>query len=209
MPLHRALETAQQIAQSVDLPVSLDFEGGYAQDLETLTANIKSVITTGVIGINFEDRIVKGEGFYTLPEQVARLTAVRQAADQQDIALFSNARTDIFLQTQTAEHSEALVNQALERAAAFAQAGADGFFIPGLINPALIAKICQNTILPVNVLMRGNLETIAQVADLGVARASYGPAPYFAAMQDLTARFNSLSSERLRENREVSFDHRA
>ena len=42
--------------------------------------------------------------------------------------------------------------------------------------------------------MRGNLETIAQVADLEVARASYGPTPYFAAMQDLTARFNSLSS---------------
>ena len=102
-----------------------------------------------------------------------------------------------------------MVNQSLEGAATLAQAGTDRLFIPGLTNLALIAKICQNTILPVNVLMRGNLETIAQVADLGVARASYGPAPYFAAMQDITARFNSLSSERLRENREVSFDHRA
>jgi 2-methylisocitrate lyase-like PEP mutase family enzyme len=65
----------------------------YAQDLETLTANIKAVIATGVIGINFEDLIAIGEGLYTLPEQVARLTAVRYAADYQDIALFLNAGT--------------------------------------------------------------------------------------------------------------------
>ena len=83
MPLHRALETAQQIAQSVDFPVSLDFEGGYAQDLETLTENIKAVNVNCVISINFEDQIVKDEGLYTLHEQVAQLTAVRQAAYQQ------------------------------------------------------------------------------------------------------------------------------
>jgi 2-methylisocitrate lyase-like PEP mutase family enzyme len=135
MPLHRALETAQQIAQSVDVPVSLDFEGGYAQDLETLTANVKAVITTGVIGINFEDRIVKGEGLYTLPEQVSRLTAVRQAADQQDIALFLNARTDIFLQTQTAKHSEALANQALGGPPPLPKQALTDFSFPALPTP--------------------------------------------------------------------------
>ena len=86
------------------------------------------------------------------------------------------------------------MDQALERAAAFTEAGADGFFIPGLTDPALIAKICKYTSLPVNVLMRGGLETIAQVADLGVARARYGPGPYLATMQDLAARFENLPS---------------
>ena len=81
IPLQRALETAQQIAQSVDIPVSLDFEGGYARDPETLKANIKAVIATGVIGINLEDQIVKGTGLYALTEQVARLKAVRHAAE--------------------------------------------------------------------------------------------------------------------------------
>ena len=77
MPLHPALETPQQIAQSVNVTVSLDFEGGYAQNLKTLTPNIKAVIITEIIIKNCEDRIVKGEGLYTLPEQVAQLTAVR------------------------------------------------------------------------------------------------------------------------------------
>ena len=194
VPLQRALETAQQIAQSVDIPVSLDFEGGYARDPETLKANIKAVIATGVIGINLEDQIVKGTGLYALTEQVARLKAVRHAAEQQGMPLFFKARTDIFLKTQPAQHHEALVDQALERAAAFTEAGADGFFIPGLTDPALIAKICKNTSLPVNVLMRGGLETIAQVADLGVARASYEPGPYLAALQDLAIRFENLPS---------------
>ena len=96
IPLQRALETAQQIAQSVDIPVSLDFEGGYARDPETLKANIKAVIATGVIGINLEDQIVKGTRLYALTEQVARLKAVRHAAEQQGMPLFLNARTDIF-----------------------------------------------------------------------------------------------------------------
>ena len=94
IPLQRALETAQQIAQSVDIPVSLDFEGGYARDPETLKANIKAVIATGVVGINLEDQIVKGTGLYALTEQVARLKAVRHAAEQQGMPLFLNARTD-------------------------------------------------------------------------------------------------------------------
>ena len=114
----------------MDIPVSLDFEGGYARDPETLKANIKAVIATGVIGINLEDQIVKGTGLYALTEQVARLKAVRHAAEQQGMPLFFKARTDIFLKTQPAQHHEALVDQALERAAAFTEAGADGFFIP-------------------------------------------------------------------------------
>jgi len=101
IPLQRALETAQQIAQSVDIPVSLDFEGGYARDPETLKSNIKAVIATGVIGINLEDQIVKGTGLFALTEQVARLKAVRHAAKQQGMPLFLNARTDIFLKNAT------------------------------------------------------------------------------------------------------------
>ena len=68
MPLHPALETPQQIAQSVNVTVSLDFEGGYAQNLKILTPNIKAVIITEIIISNCEDRIVKGEGLYTLPK---------------------------------------------------------------------------------------------------------------------------------------------
>ena len=80
----------------MDIPVSLEFEGGYARDPETLKANIKAVIVTGVIGINLEDQMVKGTGLHALTEQVARLKAVRHAAEQQGMPLFLNARTDIF-----------------------------------------------------------------------------------------------------------------
>src|SRR5207249_105084 len=88
MPLDLVLANLARIVASVDLPVSLDFEGGYARDQEKLAQNITRVIDEGAIGINFEDRIVDGSGLYSVEEQTARIAAVRQAADESGVPLF-------------------------------------------------------------------------------------------------------------------------
>ncbi|WP_299915802.1 isocitrate lyase/phosphoenolpyruvate mutase family protein [uncultured Roseobacter sp.] len=191
MPLDFVLRVVERIAASVDIPLTVDFEGGYAEAPELVTENVRQVLRAGAIGINFEDRIVQGEGLYPVATQVERIRAVREAARMEDIPLFINARTDVFLGSDPSEHAE-LAPDALEREAAYAEAGADGFFIPGLTQHDLIGDIVDAASLPVNVMMKGALDTLAGVAEIGVSRASYGPGPYASAIADLTERFNSL-----------------
>ena len=178
IPLELVLANIKRIVESVALPVTLDFETGYATDLSALKENIRNVIDAGAIGINFEDRIIGAEGLQTIEDQSARIKAVREAADEASIPLFINARTDVFLKTYPAKHDEGQLDEALRRAAAYAEAGASGLFAPGLRQPELIEKLCERSPLPVNILMLPDTPSTQTLAQLGVARISYGAAPY-------------------------------
>jgi len=130
IPIELAEQIIARIAATIDVPVSVDFEGGYSEDDAELAANISRLLELGAIGINFEDRVVKGSGLYDIQRQARRLVAIRNAAEQKRVVLFINARTDLFL-GQSRDPAQA-VGEALERAKAYAAAGASGFFIPGL-----------------------------------------------------------------------------
>jgi 2-methylisocitrate lyase-like PEP mutase family enzyme len=158
--------------------VTIDLEGGYATDRAELKENIKKVIAAGAVGINFEDQIVGGEGLHTVENQCARIEAIREAAEEAAVPLFINARTDVFLKTPPAAHDEARLDEAVRRAAAYAAAGASGFFAPGLRAAELIAKLCELSPLPVNIMVLPETPPAAELARLGVARISYGPGPY-------------------------------
>jgi 2-methylisocitrate lyase-like PEP mutase family enzyme len=182
IPLDLVLENLRRIVASVDLPVSLDFEGGYAVEPDGLRKNITEVIKAGAIGINFEDRVVNGEGLYPVEQQCERIRAVRQAADEQGIPLFINARADVVLPLPTDQHTESHRDQLIERAQAYAESGASGFFAPGLVNPDFISKLCEASPLPVNILVWPGVPSSKELADLGVARISYGGGTYRTAM---------------------------
>lgn len=122
--------------------------------------------------------MVDGKGLYSIKDQVARLRAVREAADALGILAFINARTDVFLKAEPDREHATLLNDALERAAAYAEAGADGFFVPGLTDNTLIRQICEEVVLSVNVMMAADPENIGDIAALGVSRISFGPNPY-------------------------------
>ncbi|NOT47981.1 MAG: isocitrate lyase/phosphoenolpyruvate mutase family protein, partial [Acidobacteria bacterium] len=169
VPLDLVLANLKRIVSTVDLPVSLDFEGGYAREQAELAENIKKVIEAGAIGINFEDRIVNGEGIYCVEEQAARIRAIRRAADELSIPLFINARTDVFLSRDTSTHSKDHLKQSIDRAHAYAEAGASGFFAPALIYPDFIDKLCAESPLPVNILVCPGVPASKHLADLGVA----------------------------------------
>jgi len=178
VPLDLVFANLERIATSVALPVTLDFEGGYATDIAQLKANITNLIAAGGIGLNFEDRIVGGGGLHSIEDQSARIAAIREAAEAAGIPLYINARTDVFLQTYPAAHNEAELQQAIERADAYAKAGASGIFAPGLRDPNLIKKLCEATSLPVNILVLPDTPPTDTMAALGVARISYGASPY-------------------------------
>jgi 2-methylisocitrate lyase-like PEP mutase family enzyme len=180
LPLDFALRIVGRIVEVVDVPVTIDFEGGYSEDDQELVSNVTRLLDLGVVGLNFEDRVVKGDGMYSIARQAQRIEAIRRAAEKKSIPLFINARTDVFL-GQTDD-----VGEAIERSRAYAAAGASGFFIPGLIADGEIHKIVEASPLPVNVMMMEGVSAVDKLAKLGVARVSYGPTPYFKAMNALT-----------------------
>ena len=184
LPFAMAVANLERIVASVDVPVTLDMEGGYAEALPALQENVRRVIEAGAVGINFEDRIVAGAGLYSMDKQCERIRAIREAAEQAGVPLFINARTDLFLATDAAKHDAALLSQAIERAQAYAESGASGFFAPALGDLKNIKTLCAQSPLPVNIMMLPNLQTRALV-EAGVARISYGPAPYRQAMKAL------------------------
>lgn len=182
IPLPFFREIVARITSSVQVPVTVDFEGGYSEDEAAIAENISSFLDTGIIGINFEDRLVKGEGLYPIERQARRIAAIREAARSKGVELFLNARCDVFF--GDGEPSK-LIGEALDRAKAYAAAGASGFFVPGLIDDALIGRICQGTELPVNVMVMDGVSSAERLATLGVARVSYGPIPYIRVLKFL------------------------
>jgi 2-methylisocitrate lyase-like PEP mutase family enzyme len=187
VPIDLVLANIKRIVDAIELPVSLDYEGGYAREQDKLAENITKVIETGAIGINFEDRIVSGDGIYCTEEQAARIGAIRQAADEAAIPLFINARSDIFLSRDTATHNEDHLKESIERAHAYAEAGASGFFSPALVNREFIGRLCEESPLPVNILVWPGVPNAKELADLGVARISYGGGSYRTTMEAFKA----------------------
>lgn len=185
LPLEFLLAIAERIVATNDLPLTVDFEGGYAIAPEAVTLNVERLISAGAVGLNFEDRVVKGKGLHAIADQAARIRAVRAAGEQTGTPIVINARTDLFLQSKPEDHASHLT-EALERAAAYAEAGGDSFFVPGLADPDLIQKVCAACPLPVNVMLRDVNAQIAPLAALGVGRISFGPAPYATAMNGIT-----------------------
>jgi 2-methylisocitrate lyase-like PEP mutase family enzyme len=183
VPLDFALANAARVAQAVELPVTIDFEGGYATDSAGLTANGRRLVETGAIGCNFEDQVVGTDRLYDIAEQVRRLAALREGVGD---AFFINCRTDLFLKAKSDAHDAALADEAIARGKAYAEAGANGYFIPGLADLSLIERITKTVNLPVNAMHLPGGPTRAEWASAGIARVSHGPFP-FMAMQEWLA----------------------
>jgi 2-methylisocitrate lyase-like PEP mutase family enzyme len=178
LPLDLALANIERIAASVPLPVTIDLEGGY----DDPAASAARARRAGAVGCNLEDRLVGGVGLYPSERQAARLAAVRDAAGP---SFFINARTDVFLQAEAEAHDEALLDAALKRARAYADAGANGLFLPGLADERLIALACGRAPLPVNIMVWKGTPPLRRLAELGVARISHAGAPWRVAMKAL------------------------
>lgn len=178
IPLEVALDNVRRIIALVDLPVTMDLEGGYGVEPAAVAATAKRALEAGVVGFNFEDQIVGGSGLHDIATQSRRIAATREAVEASGVPAFINARTDIFLKAKPDVHDEALLDQAIERAQTYEKAGASGFFAPGLGDETLIARLCAASPLPVNIIALAHVPPRQRLAELGVARISHGPVPY-------------------------------
>lgn len=180
VPIDFALANAGRIVAAVELPVTVDFEGAYSADPKEGAANVSRLAGTGAVGCNFEDQVIGGTGLHPVDLQVRRIAAIRAAVGD---SFFINARTDLLLKTD--RHDEALIDQAVERGKAFADAGANGFFVPRLAETRQIERVVREVPLPLNVIAFPGAPDKAVWASAGVARISHGPFPHRALMNHL------------------------
>ena len=180
VPIDFVLANATRIASATSLPLTVDFEGGYATDPQIVAQNVKRLADTGAVGCNFEDQVIGGEGLHPVTEQAEKIAAIRKHVGA---SFFINARTDLLLKTQ--QHDDALIDQVVERGRAFADAGASGFFVPRLSDAKQIERVVREVPLPLNVIAFPGAPPKSEWASAGVARISHGPFPHRALMAKL------------------------
>jgi 2-methylisocitrate lyase-like PEP mutase family enzyme len=182
VPLEMVTGLVSRMSAAVSVPVTIDLEAGYGDTPDAAAESVTKIMKAGAIGINIEDGLTGGKRQLVSPEQhAAKIKAAWEAAKRLGIRLFINARTDPFLLKFGSP--EECLNEAVRRAKAYADAGADGIFVPGLTDLALIEKFVQLTPLAVNVMVTRGIPNIPDLARVGVQRVSLGPWPMMAAMR--------------------------
>ena len=181
LPLDAALENLRRILSVTDLPVTIDMEAGYGAGPAAVAASVARVADAGAVGINLEDKDPVTRQLFETGESAARIKAAAVSG------LWINARADLFIVTPKDQHDSALVDAVVERAKAYADAGANSLFVPFVYDAALIAQLCEKSPLPVNILVGQGIPDIKTLAGLGVARISHGHGPWAKAMDDLAA----------------------
>lgn len=174
------LGTIKEIGSRIgDLPYSVDINNADGLVAEALTKRIQTVIEAGAVGINFEDSGAGEKEVLPTEEQVERLKTIRSAAEAAGIPLFINARTNVFILADKSQHA-ALLDEAVARASAYKTAGANGFFVPGLMDLDLIKQLVSKVDLPVNIIRLPGAPSTKDLVAAGVARVSFGPVPQMA-----------------------------
>ena len=173
VPRELMLEAIARIAGTVDVPVTADVEAGYGPRAEDVAETTRLVIEAGAVGINLEDASGNpAQPLFEVEEQIERIRAAREAAEQAGVRIVINARTDFFL-AEIGPPAERL-NAAVSRANAYRRAGADCLFVPGVADLATIGTLVRDICGPVNVLASRGTPAVRDLEQIGVARLSVG-----------------------------------
>lgn len=167
------LARVARIVRAVQVPVTADVEAGYGSRPEDAARTAAEVIQAGAVGMNLEDSMLDPAG--SLVDrllQVEKIRAVREAAQTTGVGLVLNARTDVYLRLVGAPESR--YGEAILRARAYREAGADCIFVPGLGDPETISRLVQELACPVNILAGPKAPSVPELERLGVARVSLG-----------------------------------
>ncbi|SFW91061.1 isocitrate lyase/PEP mutase family protein [Amycolatopsis australiensis] len=164
-----------KIVRVVDVPVTADIEGGYGPSAGDVAETVRAVVDAGAVGINLEDSTAPGGPLFDVGAQVERVRAARDAATGAGLPeLWINVRTDVYL--FGIGEPESRLDEVLSRAGAYAGAGADSLFVPGLIDLDVLRTLVEQSPLPVNVMVWPGAPSIADLEAVGVRRVSVGTA---------------------------------
>jgi 2-methylisocitrate lyase-like PEP mutase family enzyme len=168
------LEVVARIAAAVRVPVTADFEAGYGSSLDDIADATKALVSSGAVGLNFEDIIGPNEADHVeLGLQVRKIQKLREVSTaMMGVPLVVNTRTDIFLLPIGPEATR--FDRTVERLRAYHQAGADCVFAPGVTDAPTIARLVKALDAPLNILLTGSCPAPRELEKMGVARASAG-----------------------------------
>jgi 2-methylisocitrate lyase-like PEP mutase family enzyme len=174
MTAARAVGAVRPITAAVRVPVTADIEGGYGGTPPDVAGTVRAVVDAGAVGINLEDSPGTDAPLRGIAEQCARLSTARAVADDILPELFINARTDLYL--AGAGDPARRHELALERAAAYAEAGADLLFVPGLLDLAQLGRLVAEAPIGISAMAVPGGPTVAELRGTGVRRVSVGSA---------------------------------
>src|SRR5215468_12202848 len=171
VPRDEMLAHIREIVKATSLPVNADFHAGYADEPEDVTANVRLCVETGVAGLSIEDSTGRSDRpLYEKKLAIERIRAARSAIDTSQSGVVLTGRCEAWLVSDPDP-----LHTALDRLTAYAEAGADCLYAPGVSDPNQIAQIVKTVApKPVNVLVSGfnHQLSLSQLADLGVRRVS-------------------------------------
>jgi 2-methylisocitrate lyase-like PEP mutase family enzyme len=159
------LDSIRAITRVIAVPLSVDVEGGYAEDPVKVAELVSALIDTGAVGINIED------GALPAGQLAAKIERIKQTAARAGTDIFVNARTDVYLRGLVPEPER--LKETLKRARLYRDAGADGLFVPRAA-PSEIRELASGAGMPLNVLASPGLPSAEELTALGVARLSAG-----------------------------------
>jgi 2-methylisocitrate lyase-like PEP mutase family enzyme len=165
-PIETELAAVREILRVVSVPVTVDSEAGYSEDPDEVARHVLALVEAGAAGINLEDGTAP-------PERLAaKIGAIKRAAKAKDADIFINARCDVYLQNLVPDDRK--LEESIRRGKLYADAGADGLFMPGMSDVAQIRDVVNAIDLPLNILIMKNVPPIAELKTAGVRRVSAG-----------------------------------
>ncbi|HEU0212772.1 MAG TPA: isocitrate lyase/phosphoenolpyruvate mutase family protein [Jiangellaceae bacterium] len=164
-----------RITAAVDVPVTADVEGGYGPATHEVAATVRAILDAGAVGINLEDSQAPGGPLFPVDEQVRRIRAARDAAVGYGVPeLVINARTDVFL--FGIGEAAGRLDEVQARTDAYAKAGANCLFVPGLLDLRALESLAAASPLPINAMAIPGGPTVTELSAAGVRRISVGTA---------------------------------
>jgi 2-methylisocitrate lyase-like PEP mutase family enzyme len=172
-------QAVARITRAVSIPVTADMEAGYGPTPEAAAETARAAIAAGAVGMNLEDALEE-RNFIDIALQSDRVRAARQAGEQIGVPLVINARTDVYLARLGSPDEQ--FAEAVRRANAYREAGADCLFLPGIADAAVIARLVREINGPINILAGPSAPAVGELERMGVRRVSMGSGPMRATM---------------------------
>jgi len=180
IPARVLLSAVGRIARVLSIPLSADLVGGFGGTPEGVAKSVKAAVRAGAVGINIEDFVHEEKRLLPVEKQVAKLGALLRVQKETGVPFVINARTDAlrFFHGDDA----ARLDEAVRRASAYRDAGADCVYPMGLTDRESIRRFVKVLDFPTNVMVRKGLPPVPELKRLRVARVSFGPSASYAAM---------------------------
>lgn len=179
IPPELMLKVISRITHQVSIPVTADIEGGYYRDMDKFAHFINDLIEAGAVGINLEDIHSQNKILNDINHQAKEIALIKSIAKEKKVNLFVNARTDAM--EKVPGDLESKIKACIERAEAFADAGADGIFVPFVKEIETVARLKEAIRSPLNILFTDTLP-LSKLKQLKVDRISTGSRPILATL---------------------------